>query len=209
MRTLSPVPARLGILALLSLAAGDGMAQEADAMAEIFVTATARPEARSRIAATTQVIDRAAIERSTAKSVTDLLAENAVGFFSEWTAAQTSINIRGATSDGQGRDYKGQVLVLVNGRRAGTANISKLGTREIERIEIVRGPASVIYGSQNMGGVINIIMKSGENAPPSEVGITAGSWGLVSGYAQRSGGNDKVDWYFGVSGGKRDDYRSG
>ena len=113
----SPVSARLGILAMLSLAAGDGMAQDADAMAEIFVTATARPEARSRIAATTQVIDRAAIERSTAKSVTDLLAENAVGFFSEWTAAQTSINIRGATSDGQGRDYKGQVLVLVNGRR--------------------------------------------------------------------------------------------
>ncbi len=84
------------------------------------------------------------------------------------------------------------MLVLVNGRRAGTANISKLGTREIERIEIVRGPASVIYGSQNMGGVINIIMKSGENAPPSEVGITGGSWGLVNGYAQSSGGNDNA-----------------
>ncbi|MGJ7485713.1 TonB-dependent receptor [Variovorax sp. LT2P21] len=209
MRMLSPVPARLGLLALLSLAAGDGMAQEADAMAEIFVTATARAEARSRIAATTQVIDRAAIERSTARSVTDLLAENAVGFFSEWTAAQTSINIRGATSDGQGRDYKGQVLVLVNGRRAGTANISKLSANEVERIEIVRGPASVIYGSQNMGGVINIIMKSGANAPPTQAGLSGGSWGGVNANAQTSGGNDTIDWYFGVSGGQRDDYRSG
>lgn len=209
MRTFSPVPARLGILALLSLAAGDGIAQEADAMAEIFVTATARPEARSRIAATTQVIDRAAIERSTAKSVTDLLAENAVGFFSEWTAAQTSINIRGASSDGQGRDYKGQVLVLVNGRRAGTANISKLSSNEVERIEIVRGPASVIYGSQNMGGVINIIMKSGANPPPSQAGVGVGSWGGVQANAQTSGGGERFDWYFGVSGGKRDDYESG
>lgn len=209
MRTLSPVPARWGILALLSLAAGDGIAQEADAMAEIFVTATARPEARSRIAATTQVIDRAAIERSTAKSVTDLLAENAVGFFSEWTAAQTSINIRGATSDGQGRDYKGQVLVLVNGRRAGTANLSKLSANEIERIEIVRGPASVIYGSQNMGGVINIIMKSGANPPPSQAGVGVGSWGGVQANAQTSGGDERFDWYFGVSGGQRDDYETG
>jgi vitamin B12 transporter len=209
MQSWSPVPARLGILALLSLAAGDGMAQDADAMAEIFVTATARPEARSRIAATTQVIDRAVIERSSARSVTDLLAENAVGFFSEWTAAQTSINIRGATSDGQGRDYKGQVLVLVNGRRAGTANISKLSANEVERIEIVRGPASVIYGSQNMGGVINIIMKSGANPPPSQAGVGVGSWGGVQANAQTSGGGERFDWYFGVSGGKRDDYESG
>ncbi|MES2533796.1 MAG: TonB-dependent receptor [Pseudomonadota bacterium] len=200
---------RLGVLACLSIAAGDGMAQEADALKEIFVTATARPEERGRIAATTQVIDRAAIDRSSAKSVTDLLAENAVGFFSEWTAAQTSINIRGATSDGQGRDFKGQVLVLVNGRRAGTANISKLSTSEVERIEIVRGPASVIYGSQNMGGVINIIMKSGANSPPSQAGVTIGSWGLVTATAQTSGATDAADWYFGVSGGRRGDYDSG
>ncbi|MDM0089026.1 MULTISPECIES: TonB-dependent receptor [unclassified Variovorax] len=202
-------PARVGVLGLLSMAAGQGMAQEADALNEIFVTATARPEARASIAATTQVIDRAAIDRSTAKSVTDLLAENAVGFFSEWTAAQTSINIRGATSDGQGRDYKGQVLVLVNGRRAGTANISKLSANEVERIEIVRGPASVIYGSQNMGGVINIIMKSGYNAPPSQAGLSVGSWGGVQANAQTSGGGERFDWYFGVLGGQRDDYESG
>ena len=209
MRTFFPLPARLGVLSLLSLVAADGMAQETGALTEIFVTATARPEERGRIAATTQVIDRAAIERSGAKSVTDLLAENAVGFFSEWTAAQTSINIRGATSDGQGRDYKGQVLVLLNGRRAGTANISKLSANEVERIEIVRGPASVIYGSQNMGGVINIIMKSGFNAPPTQAGVSIGSWGGVQSNAQTSGGNDRFDWYVGVSGGQRDDYESG
>ena len=200
---------RGAILACLSAAASHGMAQASPSMDEVFVTATARPEQRSNIAATTQVIDRAAIERSSAQSLTDLMAENAIGFFSEWTAAQTSMNIRGASSDGQGRDFKGQVLVLVNGRRAGTANISKLSPAQVERIEIVRGPASVIYGSQNMGGVINIIMKTGAHAPPSRVGISAGSWDMVSATAQTSGATDTVDWFFGVSGGQRGDYAAG
>ncbi len=210
MRKLFPIPSSGAVvLACLSVAAVDGTAQTSDSFKEVFVTATARPEERSRIAATTQVIDRASIERSSAQSVTDLLAENAIGFFSEWTAAQTSINIRGATSDGQGRDFKGQVLVLVNGRRAGTANISKLSTADIERIEIVRGPASVIYGSQNMGGVINIIMKKGADAPPSQATLTGGSWELATVAAQTSGATESVDWYIGLSGGQRGDYDSG
>src|SRR4029078_630174 len=112
-----------------------------------------------------QIIENSEIERSTAKSVTELLAENAVGFMSEWTPGQTSINIRGAATEGQGRDFRSQVLVLLNGHRAGTANISKLSIADIDRIEIVRGPSSVVYGSQNMGGVINIIMKTGRPAP--------------------------------------------
>jgi outer membrane cobalamin receptor len=106
-----------------------------------------------------QVIERSTIERSTAKSVADLLAQNAVGFLSEWTPGQTSINIRGAATDGQGRDFKSQVLVLINGHRAGTANVAKMSLADVDRIEIVRGPSSVIYGSQNMGGVINIMRR--------------------------------------------------
>lgn len=173
------------------------------------MTATARPEARSRIAGTTQTIDREAIERSSARSVTDLLAENAVGFLSEWTAAQTSMNLRGASTDGQGRDFRSQVLVLVNGRRAGTANLSKLSPSDVERIEIVRGPSSVIYGSQAMGGVVNIIMKTGATAPGTRAQVQAGSWDLWRTDAQTAGANDRFDWYFGVSAGGRGDYESG
>ncbi|GHD01025.1 TonB-dependent receptor [Pseudorhodoferax aquiterrae] len=179
------------------------------ALDEVFVTATARPEDRSRIAATTQTIERDTIERSSARSVTDLLAENAVGFLSEWTAAQTSMNIRGASTDGQGRDFRSQVLVLVNGRRAGTANLSKLSPSDVERIEIVRGPGSVVYGSQNMGGVVNIIMKTGATQPGSSVDLTAGSWGLWRAHAQTAGASERFDWYIGLSGGERGDYDAG
>src|SRR5205807_2466499 len=82
-----------------------------------------------------------------------------------WTPGQTLLNIRGGITEGQGRDFKSEVLVLINGRRAGTANISKLSLGDVERIEIVRGPASVVYGSQAIGGVVNIITRNGRNTP--------------------------------------------
>lgn len=189
--------------------AGAAAAGAGDTLEPIFVTATARPEERSRIAATTQTIEREEIERSSAKSVTDLLAEHAVGFLSEWTAAQTSLNLRGAATDGQGRDYRGQVLVLLNGRRAGTANLSKLSLTDVQRIEIVRGPASVAYGSQNMGGIINVILRSGADGGPNRAQATGGSWGLWRTDAQVGNAAGPWDWYVGASAGGRGDYHSG
>lgn len=184
-------------------------AENAVTLDEIVTTATGRPEPRSAIAGTVQVVDRERIERSPAKSVTDLLAKNAVGFFSEWTPGQTSINIRGGASDGQGRDFKSQVLVLINGHRAGTANLSKLSLADVERIEVVRGPASVIYGSQNIGGVVNIILKTGRTAPGTLVEGTTGVWGLLQGRAQTGGVYDALDYYVGASGGQRGNYHAG
>jgi vitamin B12 transporter len=173
------------------------------------VTATGRPEEVARIAGTIQVIPQERIARSSAKSVTDLLAENSVGFLSEWTAGQTSINIRGGATEGQGRDFKSEVLVLINGHRAGTANVSKLSPADVERIEIVRGPSSVVYGSQNMGGVINIILKTGRTAPGTLIEASTGSWSLIQGRAQSGGTAGKYDWYVGAEGGSRGDYDRG
>ena len=154
----------------------------------IYVTTpTGRTESISRVVGTTQIIGREAIERSTARSVAELMAENAVGFLSEWTPGQTSLNIRGAATEGQGRDFRSQVLVLINGHRAGTANISKLSIADLDRIEIVRGPSSVVYGSQNMGGVVNLIMKTGLSAPGSFLDASTGSWGLGQGKLQHGG----------------------
>lgn len=186
-----------------------GPAASAVASDELVVTPGGRQEQRGKVAGTVQVIDRGVIERSTSQSITELLRENAVGFFSEWTPGQTSINIRGAATDGQGKDFRSQVLVLINGHRAGTANLSKLSLADVDRVEIVRGPASVVYGSQNLGGVINIIMKTGRSAPGTLVEGTIGSWDLHQGKVQHGGTSHGVDYYIGVSGGERDDYHSG
>lgn len=186
-----------------------GPAASAVAPDQLVVTPGGRREERGKVAGTVQVIDRAVIERSTSQSVTELLRENAVGFFSEWTPGQTSINVRGAATEGQGRDFRSQVLVLINGHRAGTANLSKLSLGDVDRVEIVRGPASVVYGSQNLGGVINIIMKTGRSAPGTLVESTVGSWDLYQGKVQHGGTSQGVDYYVGVTGGERDDYHSG
>ena len=178
-------------------------------MPEVVVTATGRPEPLAKVAGTVQVIDQDRISKSTAKSVTELFAENAVGFMSEWTPGQTSLNIRGGSTDGQGRDFRSQILVLINGHRAGTANISKLSTADVERIEIVRGPSSVVYGSQNMGGVVNIILKTGRTAPGIFLEGSAGSWQMVEGRAQYGGVAGPYDWYLGGFGMTQSNFQVG
>lgn len=175
------------------------------------VTASARNEELKKATSMVQVIDQKQIARSSASDVTSLLAENAVGFFSEWTPGQTSINIRGAATDGQGKDFKSQVLVLINGRRAGTANLSKLSSSNIYRIEIVRGPASVIYGSQAIGGVVNIIMKNGHNTEGGKVTLKGGSFGMASGsgeYGWQSK-DGQFTGFFGFNTATQNDYKAG
>jgi vitamin B12 transporter len=208
----------LGLALLLTTTAPGALAQTAvapdaptvSALDQVVVTATARPETRDRITGTIQVIDQSVIARSTAKSLTDLVAENSMAFLSEWTPAQTSINIRGGASDGQGRDFLGDVLVLVNGRRAGTSNLSKLSSRDVERVEVVRGPSSVIYGSQNIGGVVNIITARGKGRDIGGVlDADYGSWDYRLGHAAFSGEKGKFDWYLGGTLSARGDYHSG
>jgi vitamin B12 transporter len=184
-------------------------AQSPGILPEVVVTATGRPEEVTKIAGTIQVIDGDKISKSAAKSITDLLAENAVGFMSEWTAGQTLLNIRGGATEGQGRDFKSEVLILINGHRAGTANISKLSVADVERIEIVRGPSSVVYGSANMGGVVNIILKTGRTAPGTLIEAATGSWNLTQGKAQTGGEYKGFDWYLGAAGSNRLNYQVG
>lgn len=104
--------------------------------------------------------------------------------------------------------------MLVNGRRAGTANLSKLSPAEIERVEIVRGPASVVYGSQALGGVVNLILRDGRTFQGGAAELRTGSWGLAEGrfgYGTTFVGGDVQggDFYAGFAGGRRDSYRAG
>ncbi|MDA8018940.1 MAG: TonB-dependent receptor [Thermoanaerobaculia bacterium] len=177
---------------------------------EIVVTTAGSPEELSKIASTVQVIDAKEIRESSSSTITGLLQERAAAFFSEWTPGQTSITMRGARSDGQGRDFRGQVLVLLNGRRAGTANLSKLSPSQLHRIEIVRGPASVAYGNQAMGGVINLITRNGRSVEVNTVSIEGGDYGYGQVKAEYSTDlSDGLSSYIGVVGSASGDYDGG
>ena len=176
---------------------------------EVVVTAPGRSEPLSQTASTIQVISEEKIRNSNARSVTDLLAENAVGFMSEWTPGQTLLNLRGGATEGQGRDFRSEVQILLNGRRAGTANISKLSLADVLRIEIIRGPASVVYGSQAIGGTVNIITRNSQNTEGRYISGISGSWGLVQGNAYAADKLGPGGYYVGLSGGRRDSYEAG
>ncbi|KZK75164.1 MAG: TonB-dependent receptor [Pelodictyon luteolum] len=111
---------------------------------------------------------------------------------------KTSVFMRGADSQ--------HTLVLIDGIPSNdpsdpnrAPNISNLTVDNIERIEIVRGPVSVLYGGSALAGVINIITKKGGKVPATYVGAEGGSYGTMKFYGGTSGSQGKVDYAFALS----------
>jgi vitamin B12 transporter len=89
--------------------------------------------------------------------------------------------------------------MLINGRRSGMANMSKFPTKNIERIEIIRGPAAVQYGSSAIGGVVNIITKRGSEDTEASFNMGAGSWGRYDLGAEFSSAKGPIDFSLGLA----------
>jgi vitamin B12 transporter len=128
-------------------------------MSEIVVTATRTEEEILTAPGHVTVLDAEEISRSGAKNLADLLTRQAGIKINDYGAegAVKSISIRGSAS--------AQVLILVNGvrlndSRQGGANLSQISLENIEKIEIIRGGFSALYGADAVAGVINIITKT-------------------------------------------------
>ena len=109
----------------------------------------------------------------------------------------TVVRIRGAESR--------HTLVVIDGVEVnsgtdGTFDFSNLTTEDIEQIEVLRGPQSGLYGSGALGGVINIITKSGKGPLTVRVRAEAGSLGTRDGAISISGGDDRAHGIFTVYG---------
>jgi vitamin B12 transporter len=88
----------------------------------------------------------------------------------------SSIRIRGANAQ--------QVVVLIDGMRVssptlGLTELSELTTGAIDRIEVVRGPQSTLYGADAIGGVVNIITKKGQGPPEGTLWTEGGNYGTI------------------------------
>jgi len=204
----------------VTLAAGDGQptGTAGDAVAgvetingktSLTITASRIPESRSGVSANLSVIDREEIDRSGADSVGDLIAEKGIGHVHKYPGgSNTSIGIRGFRTDTHGNDLQGHVLVLLDGRRAGTGNLAKIMTVNVERIEIIRGPGAVQYGSGGMGGVVNIITRQGRS-DSAFVEAGGGSFGEFGGSAGGTAKEKGFDFAGAVSRSTLDDYKTG
>ncbi|CAK8723831.1 TonB-dependent receptor [Candidatus Electronema halotolerans] len=175
---------------------------------EVVVTASRVEESRKQVSAAVRVIDHEEIAQSAAATVGELLAQTGAAQVRQYPGGLTAVGLRGFSTDTHGNDLQGHVLILLDGRRAGTGNAAKLLTDNVERIEIIRGPGAVQYGSAGMGGVINIITRQGEkNALAAEAG--AGSFDAAAASLSGTWVKEHFDFAGSVSRSEQGDYETG
>lgn len=182
--------------ALLAPFAVLAQTQTADAAANtaaldpILVTATRSAVATSQVSVSATVIDRDQIERMQANDVADLL-RGIVGIDiarSGGPGAPASVFIRGAESN--------HTLFLVDGVRYTSetflnAAIQNLAPEAIERIEIVKGPRAALWGSDAIGGVVNIITRQAAAGLHADASLRAGSFGTRDAAARLAYGTQR------------------
>ncbi len=164
----------------------------------IIVTATRTAQTVDDTLASVTIITRDDIEEQQASSVQDLLrVVPGIDIVNNGGAGKsTSVHIRGTNS--------GHVLVLIDGVKVGSATLGEtafqhIPIEQIDRIEIVRGPRSSLYGSEAIGGVIQIFTRNGGGETKPNFSIGAGSNGTYSASAGISGGGEKSWYSFGAS----------
>jgi vitamin B12 transporter len=169
---LSAVAAVLTVFAT-PLALAQGSAQE------VVVTATRLPQPRSQTLQPVTIITAEDIARAGQQTLVEVLqALGGVEIASNGGFGQpSSVFMRGANSS--------HTLVLVDGMRIGSATLGttaleNIPVSQIERIEVVPGQLSSLYGSDAIGGVIQIFTKSGKYAPSASAAAGVGTYGAAS-----------------------------
>jgi iron complex outermembrane receptor protein len=168
---------------------------------EVVVTATRDREEVRRVPANVSVITEAEIQRSGATTVVEVLDKLESIQFRNYSGnpSQSAIDMRGFGGD----NPFGKTLVMLDGRRLNRPDMSSINWMQIpvntiERIEVVRGAGSVLYGDSAIGGVVNIITKKGEGPPKFNAAIMAGSDGLHNERIGVTGAHNK--WNYALTG---------
>ena len=173
--------------ALLLIGRGPASAVELD---PVIVTATRTAQTADESLSSVSVIDRYDIDRLQAKSVQDLLRGlPGVGIANNGGLGKaTSVFLRGTESD--------HVLVLIDGVKTGSASLGttqfqNIPVGQIERIEIVRGPRSSLYGSEAIGGVIQIFTRRGASGLKPYLTLRGGSFESYGATLGIAGGGER------------------
>jgi iron complex outermembrane receptor protein len=168
--------------------------EKAILLEEVVVTATRDRREIRKVPANVTVVTEEDIKNSNAKTVLDLLrSEEGVVVRDLLGNGKTAqVDLRGFGETGPFN-----TLVLVDGRRINEIDLSgvdwaQIPLEQIERIEIVRGTGSVLYGDNAVGGVINIITKTPTEKLTARGSTIFGSYGRIRGEASVSGGHENI-----------------
>ncbi|MFB3137565.1 MAG: TonB-dependent receptor plug domain-containing protein [Nitrospirales bacterium] len=194
-------PLFLGPLSLLPNflnAADDSSISELD---PVVVTASAGPTALARTPASVAVISRDQIDRQEANRLSTVL-QQIPGLYVDEMGGRggiSSVYIRGGDPNFTVIMIDGIRLNDPTNQRGGSVDLSTLTTERIDRIEIVRGPASALYGSDAMGGVINIITRRGQSKGKHRLQVEGGQFGYTRGFLQASGPLESLTYTSSIS----------
>src|SRR5690625_3311508 len=171
------VSAAVPLALLLAFSPSPAQAQEETTILDpLVVTATRTERPLSTVGSSLTVITAEDLENRQTTYVADILREVPGVAVSRagGPGSKTDIRIRGGETN--------HTLVLIDGIEANNPagddafDFGHLLTDDIERIEVLRGPQSVLYGSEAVGGVINIITKRGQDEPRFNGSIEGGSF---------------------------------
>lgn len=141
---------------------------------EMVVTATKSEENILAIPTKIEVIDSHDIEMTAATMITEQLKKSSSVSVIEYPGALAGIGIRGFRPEFSG--ITKHSLILLDGRPIGATNLATVLTDNVERIEVLKGPASSLYGAEAMGGVVNVITKKNTKGVAGEVEAGFGSF---------------------------------
>lgn len=169
-------------------------------METVVATASRRLQTLGEAPVATEVVDRGRMEAAGATDLAGVLATIPGVETQGGHPVGTGVYLQGLGSE--------RVLVLVDGepvvgRIAGEMDLTRLPVADAERVEVVKGPQSTLYGSDAMGGVINLVTRAPEpGAPAGGVQLTGGSRGRRDGVAHARASLGAFDWT--ARGGVRD-----
>lgn len=158
----------------------------ANRLEPVVVTATKTPKRLANVPAVVNVITAEEIETTPARTVGDLLV-NLPGVFPFEPQGAGLVTPQSITIGGIG--FPGSTLILLDGQKINTpftdyAYLTTIPVRAVDRIEVIRGPFSALYGSSAGGGIINIITKDGGSRS------YAAPWGQAGNFDRRDYGLD-------------------
>ncbi len=185
---------------LLAFALITTLHAETERLGQISVTATKTARALSEIPATVNVISEADINQSVATSADELLREVAGVDVKHPLGAMATGTSNKVIMRGFGGGTEGRMLLLVDGVPMNDSYFSgiewnQVATDDIKQIEVLKGAGSALYGSNALGGVINIITKT-PKVQKSHLDLSYGSMNTKIGFASTEGSLGSLGYYF-------------
>jgi vitamin B12 transporter len=181
----------------------------------LVVSASRHMETTREVTSNITVIDSEALMRSTGSTLQSVLVQQGFqaynyGGSSYGNAAGSLLYIRGYGQSSMGfSEINAQSLILINGHRINNSFLNIIPLVNIDRVEIIRGPAAVQYGASALGGIVNIITRRGDGALTGSIETGAGSFHKMNGRIEFSGSAGPIDFSMGVSETGYGDYKTG